>query len=173
MRIRSLSIAIAVAGAVALGSTLTLAKPGGHGPGGNTCDPTAVAAAEAAITAACPCTGPAVGTPWKNHGQYVRCLAHATRDEARSATLKRRCLHTVVSCGARSTCGKSETMVACRGSSVGTCTNGACSNDPTRSCTVDADCTEATCAITTAARCTDTPGTGSCCDASPSGAFLN
>ena len=27
-----------------------------------------------------PCGNPATGLPWKNHGQYVRCVAHAVED---------------------------------------------------------------------------------------------
>jgi hypothetical protein len=47
-----------------------------------------------------------------------------------------------------------------------------CSNDATKTCTTDADCTVASCMLTSAAACAGTVGTGSCCSASPSGAFL-
>jgi len=160
-----------------LAGGLGVAKPSGGshgGPKSKTCDPTAVTSAEESIAAACPCAGP-VGTtptPWKNHGQYVRCVAHATKDAGRAAGLKHRCLNTVVRCGAQSTCGRSNDVVACRTSSVGTCVSGMCSNDATKTCTTDADCTVASCMLTSAAACAGTVGTGSCCSASPSGAFL-
>src|SRR5262249_52392739 len=131
--------------------------------------------AEAAITEACPCSGPVGTAPtsWGNHGQYVRCVAHATKDAARAAGLKRRCLNTVVRCSARSTCVRLHEVVGWRQSSAGTCgVNGSCTNDPTRTCAVDGDCTVASCMLTMAANCTGTAGVGSCCSASPSGAFV-
>ena len=152
---------------------------GPHGPGGPACDPAAVAGVAAAVDAACPCAGRDDGaggtTPWKNHGQYVRCVAHATRDQLRTAGLKRRCVRGTVPCAAQSTCGKGA-AVACVVTATGTCVNAACSNDPETTCAVDDDCTIRTCAVTTADRCAGAggvAGVGSCCAASPSGAVLD
>ena len=154
-------------------------SPGGRHGGGAVCDSAAVAVLDAAVEAACPCDGLPDGlggtTPWRNHGQYVRCVAHATRDQLRSVGLKRRCVKGMVPCAARSTCGKSDS-VACVVTSTDTCVSGACSNDSEMACMTDADCTTSSCRVTSAARCTalgGVAGSGSCCTASPSGAFLD
>src|SRR5262245_6271812 len=91
------------------------------------CDPAAVAAAQAAIASACPCAAQPNGDAWKNHGQYVRCVAQETAKQVAQShgALKRRCLNSAVSCGARSTCGKPD-FVACTVSVAHTCTG-----DPT------------------------------------------
>jgi hypothetical protein len=150
---------------------------GGQGGGGNACD-AASSAIGAFVDATCPCAGPSDGNggtvAWKNHGQYVRCVAHAVRDAARAAGVKRRCARALVPCAAQSSCGK-RNAVTCVVSSVGTCTAGACSNDPEVPCTVDADCALHACAVTSADRCATaggSAGSGSCCTASPSGAFV-
>jgi len=125
-------------------------KPGG--PSGSSCE-AASSVIEAFVDMTCPCAGVDDGdggtTAWKNHGQYVRCVSHAVRDAARSAGVKRRCAKSIVPCAANSSCGK-RTSVACV---VGT-----------------------ECAVVSADRCTAAGGTassGSCCTASPSGAFLD
>ena len=65
---------------------------GGNGMGGGSgdCDPTMVDALRAAVDASCPCAGTDDGSggvaPWKNHGKYVRCVAHAVKDAARGAS---------------------------------------------------------------------------------------
>ena len=150
----------------------------GKGGGAGACD-AASSAIQAFVDAACPCAGLDDGaggtTAWKNHGQYVRCVAHAVREAARAAGVKRRCAKNVVPCAARSTCG-SKKRVTCVVAATGTCTAGACSNDPDVPCVVDADCSTQSCAVTSADRCADAggvAGTGSCCAASPSGAFLD
>jgi hypothetical protein len=155
---------------------------GGGAPhaGGGVCDPAATAAVASAVALACPCGGVDDGqggvTPWRNHGQYVRCVARTTRDQARAAGLKRRCVKRSVPCAARSTCGKGD-AVACVVVSTATCVGGTCSDDPAAPCLVDADCASApTCRVTSAAECAargGTAGSGSCCAASPSGAFLD
>ena len=134
---------------------------------------------QAFVDTTCPCDGVDDGNggtiAWKNHGQYVRCVAHAVRDAARAAGVKRRCGKGIVPCAARSTCGKKR-GVTCVVPTTGTCVDGACSNDDALPCTTDADCTMQACAITSAERCAaagGTAGTGSCCTASPSGAFLD
>ncbi|HLY39014.1 MAG TPA: hypothetical protein VKU61_13310 [Candidatus Binatia bacterium] len=151
---------------------------GGHGSG-NACD-AASSTIGAFIDATCPCAGVDDGNggtvAWKNHGQYVRCVAHAARAAARAAGVKRRCARALVPCAARSSCGK-KNAVACIVPSVGTCTGGACSNDPETPCAVDADCTLQACTVTSADRCAAAGGSassGSCClAASPSGAFVD
>jgi len=122
------------------------------GPSGSSCD-AASSAIQAFVDMTCPCAGVDDGnggtTAWKNHGQYVRCVAHAVRDAARAAGVKRRCGKSMVPCAANSSCGK-KTSVACV---VGT-----------------------ECAVVSADRCAAAGGTsssGSCCAASPSGAFLD
>jgi hypothetical protein len=138
-------------------------KHGSHGKGGgngngngggsaNACD-AASSAIMAFVDMTCPCAGVDDGnggtTAWKNHGQYVRCVSHAVRDAARAAGVKRRCAKSLVPCAANSSCGK-KNAVACV---VGT-----------------------ECAVVSADRCTAAGGSassGSCCTASPNGAFLD
>lgn len=196
-------VVVIAAGALAASGT-ALAKPhdnpghgngmsephggGGHGPGGNNgngggggaeCDAATVDAVRAAVDAECPCAGVDDGsggvTPWKNHGKYVRCVAHAVRDEVRAAGIKRRCLRGAVPCAAQSACGK-RGAVPCVTPVPATCVGGTCSNDPARLCAVDADCTTFECAVTDPDDCTDGGGavrSDSCCFGSPSGAFLD
>jgi hypothetical protein len=160
------------------GGGAAVGQGGGHGNVGKACDPLAVGAVQDGIAAACPCAGVDDGqggtTPWKNHGQYVRCVAHETRGQVRAAGLKRRCVRSAVPCAARSTCG-SDDLVTCGVTSSGTCGSGACSNDAETSCATDDDCSLRSCAVTSTDECTargGSSGTGSCCSASPSGAFL-
>ena len=137
------------------GSDESAGKRGGPkagGPSSSSCD-AASSAIQAFVDSTCPCAGVDDGnggtTAWKNHGQYVRCVSHAVRDAARSAGVKRRCAKSMVPCAASSSCGK-KNSVACV---VGT-----------------------ECAVVSADRCTAAGGTasaGSCCSASPSGAFLD
>ncbi len=152
--------------------------PGGHG-GGIACDPASVTTVLADVGSACPCDGLDDGAggvvPWRNHGQYVRCVAHALRDATRAAAMKRRCVTGVVPCAAWSTCGRTN-AVTCVVTTPDQCVGGVCGNDASKSCTTDADCSTQTCAVTTADRCTQaggSAGSGSCCTASPSGAFLD
>ena len=191
------SIMAVGAAAMLIGAGIALAKShdgghshgshghgGGHGNGGphgsgNACD-AASSTIGAFVDATCPCAGVDDGNggtvAWKNHGQYVRCVAHAARAAARAAGVKRRCARTLVPCAARSSCGK-RNAVACIVPSVGTCTGGACSNDPETPCSVDADCALHACTVTSADRCAQAGGSassGSCClAASPSGAFVD
>jgi hypothetical protein len=143
-----------------------------------TCDETAVASAKAAIDLDCPCAGLPDGNggtvPWKNHGQYVRCVTKARKTEALNAGVARQCLKGVVPCAANSTCGKSS-AVACVTTS-GTCLNdptpgdtvaeGTCDNDPTKACDTDQDCSVASCAVMSPDECTLAVGSaaiGTCC----------
>jgi hypothetical protein len=152
---------------------------GGHGNGGSGACEAASSVIMAFVDAKCPCAGVDDGNggtvAWKNHGQYVRCVTHAVRDAARMAGVKRRCARGLVPCAARSSCGMNG-AVACVVAATGTCTSGACSNDATMVCTTDADCTTRTCSVTRADDCATSGGaasSGSCCTASPSGAFVD
>ncbi|MGH7893704.1 MAG: hypothetical protein ACREQL_03500 [Candidatus Binatia bacterium] len=151
---------------------------GGNGNGGSGACEAASSGIMAFVDATCPCAGADDGNggtvPWKNHGQYVRCITHAVRDAARTAGVRRRCARGLVPCAARSSCGKNG-AVACVVAATGTCTNGACSNDAATACTTDADCPTRTCSVTRADDCATSGGaasSGSCCTASPSGAFV-
>jgi hypothetical protein len=141
------------------------AAPGKGGGGAKECDAAAVAAAADGIAAACPCAGTTDAdgnlVPWKNHGQYVRCVAQATRSAVAGSdgTLQRRCLKESVRCSARSTCGRREGFVSCTRAT----TNGSsCSFRPSADACVAVG---------------GEPGVGSCCApepvGSPSGAFVD
>lgn len=114
-----------------------------------------------AVAEACPCEGKLLPTsevqPWKNHGQFVSCTVRF-----RNALRKAGCLtvdekRTIARCAARSTCGKSDTVLCCT-SELGTCTGdsmpgdlvatGTCSNDALVMCDVDTDCTKTTGTLT-------------------------
>ena len=151
---------------------------GGNGMGGGECDLVVVDALRADVDASCPCAGADDGsggiTPWKNHGKYVRCVAHAVRDAARGAGVKRRCLRGAVPCAAQSACGK-RGVEPCVKDTPDTCVGGACTNDPATVCVVDADCTVRACSVQDPDDCTTSGGTvrsDSCCFGSPAGAFL-
>jgi hypothetical protein len=170
-----IALGIAVAGlSLALASS-----PAGAAP--KPCDEAAVAAASAAVAAACPCDGKTAPdgslVPWKNHGQYVRCVSQETTKQIRTSggTLTRRCMRTSVRCGARSTCGKPGS-VACRihddcigdaapgdGTQAGTC-----EHDITVACDTSADCAVRRCSVKRSALVCDAAGgassSGSCCD---------
>ena len=154
-------------------------KGGGNGGGRAECDAAVVDAVRAAVDAACPCAGTDDGSggvvPWRNHGKYVRCVAHAVKDELRAAGLKRRCLRGAVPCAARSACGK-RGAAPCVTATPDTCVGGACTGDPTRLCVVDADCTVLACGVTDPDDCTAAGGvvrSESCCFGSASGAFVD
>ncbi len=53
-----------------------------------------------------PCSGPASGGTWKNHGQYVSSVAHAAQSLARQGCLSQPGIGKIVSEAARSNCGK-------------------------------------------------------------------
>jgi len=106
----------------------------------------------AAVATECPCAGTVQGdqsaAPWRNHGQYVKCVVHF-----RNLLRKSGCFtddsvrRTIARCAARSTCGK-DTVLCCT-YELGTCSDptpngvaeGTCSNDATHPCDVAADCT--------------------------------
>jgi hypothetical protein len=55
-----------------------------------------------------PCSGPASGGTWKNHGQYVSSVAHAAQSLARQGCLSQQGIGQIVSEAARSNCGKEQ-----------------------------------------------------------------
>ena len=96
----------------------------------------------------------------KNHGQFVSCVAHAVK----ASGVPTNCKGKVVSCAARSTCGK-EGFSTCTPTCVipAGATSGTCANDPTVTCTTNSDCGR--CHLRPAGTCppNTTEGTGSCC----------
>lgn len=136
---------------------------------------------DAALAAACPCPGTTlpdgVVTPWRNHGQYVRCVVHARTAFRKAVCLSHDAQRSVAHCAARSSCGKAGEPITCCVPGSGTCSDptpgdglkqGVCSNDATRACDVATDCPElhaqqavdpAACAALGGA-----PGAGSMCN---------
>ena len=53
-----------------------------------------------------PCSGPATGGTWKNHGQYVSSVAHAAQNLASLGCISQQEIGKIVSAAARSSCGK-------------------------------------------------------------------
>lgn len=69
--------------------------------------PGAPGSAADAVTTACPCSGPAIGGVWRNHGQYLSCVQRSARQAARQAGIPASGVRGIVRDGARSSCGKS------------------------------------------------------------------
>jgi hypothetical protein len=172
MQKRNWTAFLTLAALVGLVATASAAQP--------SCDANAKATAVSAIDAACPCGGitdPTSGavTPWKNHGQYVKCVTKARKAQGKANGLKPQCLKEVLPCAANSTCGKVG-AVACL-VTTGTCVGdpnsgdlvaeGTCDNDATKPCDTDADCSQSSCQIADSdADCTAIGGssaTGTCC----------
>lgn len=55
---------------------------------------------------ACPCAGPVTGGAWKNHGQYVSCVAHTVNALRDAGLISEGGGGAIVSAAARSACGK-------------------------------------------------------------------
>jgi len=141
------------------------------------CEP-ARCAAQAAIAARCPsCDGA------DNHGRFVSCVAHVVKDLVADGTVPTNCKGKVVSCAAKSTCGKpgfvrclfpTDTCVIDPVTGAGTC-----GDNPALACITDLDCGAKCKTKSSSDRCTQrggiVGGTGTCCATcgSPSGAFLN
>jgi len=70
----------------------------------NACVSVPVPTAECLLESVCPCDGPG-DRPWKNHGEYVKCAARATRAVASSRTVRIR-VGSLVREAARSSCGQ-------------------------------------------------------------------
>lgn len=130
----------------------------------------------AALDAACPCSGPAQGGPWKNHGQHQSCVVRFRNTLRHQGCLTSVTKKTIARCSARSTCGKANAVLCCKVTGTGTCggatgtTAGTCSNHTAQTCATDADCT-----VTSGPRITRNAtvcaagggynsGTGSVCD---------
>jgi hypothetical protein len=62
--------------------------------------------AESIIDLLVPCSGPATGGTWKNHGQYVSSVAHAAQRLASLGCINQQDKGKIVSDAARSHCGK-------------------------------------------------------------------
>jgi hypothetical protein len=65
-----------------------------------------VTGAESIIEELVPCSGPASGGTWKNHGQYVSSVAHAAQSLANQGCISEQEKGQIVSEAARSDCGK-------------------------------------------------------------------
>jgi hypothetical protein len=65
-----------------------------------------VTGAESIIDELVPCSGPASGGTWKNHGQYVSSVAHAAQRLANLGCINQNEKGKIVSEAARSNCGK-------------------------------------------------------------------
>ncbi len=164
---RSFVLVTAVLWALA---TPTLAR---HGKGHTraSCDGDRCAVA-AAVEAACPCADAV------NHGQYVRCVAHAVKAMSASGVIDRRCRGRVVALAAHSVCGRADAVPCLLPTS--TCgPDGTCADDPSVACVDDTDC-GTRCRVTTSAGCdnagglaSDAPSCGLVSCFSPSSAFLD
>jgi hypothetical protein len=151
----------AVVGSLVLGG-LVFATPRAYAK----CDVTGVdmgtvAAARAAVDLACPCDS------FTNHGQYVKCATGAAKTALQSTNPS--CKGAVVTCAARSTCGKTGFVTCCR-----TSVNGQtkCSTKSS-----GAHCTApkggSACFSVHTPSCCDACLPGGGCASSPSGAFLD
>jgi hypothetical protein len=58
------------------------------------------------INLLCPCAGPTPSLPWKNHGQYVSCVAHETTRLVNEGVLTHQERADLVSAAGQSDCGK-------------------------------------------------------------------
>jgi hypothetical protein len=129
--------------------------------GDDPADAAKVAAARAQIETDCSCDG------FPNHGQYVKCARGVANARATSGELPRSCKGAVVSCAARSTCGKPGFVTCCRTDVKGK-----------TKCSTKKDATKCTppkngsACVGTLASCCDAC-TESGCAGSPSCAFLD
>ena len=131
----------------------------GAGGGSGPCE-AARCVPEQALDQACPCDSAT------NHGSYVRCVARTCKQLVAAGTIPRRCKGRVVSCAARSTCGKPG-AVTCE-MPESTCEpSGTCANDPTVTCTAGRDCGTRCRVVSSASDCETAGGTvgtvTSCC----------
>ena len=131
------------------------------------CEP-ARCAAQAEIIRQCPpCDGAT------NHGRYVSCVARVVKTLVSNGTVPVSCKGKVVSCAARSTCGKpgfvrclfpTDTCVVDPATNLGTC-----AENPALACLTDLDCGSKCKTKSSSDRCTlgggTVGGSGSCCPA--------
>jgi hypothetical protein len=78
----------------------------GQGPLNASFSLSGVTGAESIIDLLVPCSGPATGGTWKNHGQYVSSVAHAVHRLASLGCISQQEKGKIVSAAARSSCGK-------------------------------------------------------------------
>jgi hypothetical protein len=76
--------------------------------GDDPADPTAVAAARAAVVAACPCYG------FPTHRDYISCASGVVVQRVATTLLRKRCKGAVMRCAAKSVCGKPGAVACCR-----------------------------------------------------------
>ena len=123
-----------------------------------------------AMAATCPCDGvvqpDTTVVPWRNHGQYMRCVVHQRNAYRKAGCLDDTLKRTIARCAARSTCGKEGRVLCC------TYDLGTCSNDAAVVCDVDADCTKSDATLARdGASCAERGGvdvgSGSVCTACP------
>jgi hypothetical protein len=126
---------------------------------------------DVAIDETCPCDGQVTegGTePWRNHGQYVRCVVRYRNALRKAGCLSKAEFLGVARCAARSTCGRTGAVTCCL-SETGTCSDGICSNDADVPCDIDDDCTRTRAKIvrdeTACVERGGVAGTGSVCNA--------
>ncbi len=104
-----------------------------------------------AVAAACPCNGTPEDPgllPWRNHGEYVRCVAHYRNALRKAGCLSSAEKRSVVRCAAQAPCGKPGAPIVCCTTTLGVCSDalpdgipaGTCSNAPTVGCDVATDC---------------------------------
>lgn len=60
------------------------------------------------VANACDCAGPAADTPWKNHGQYVSCVAKSSNAQVNNGLLTDEGASALVSAAGQSDCGKGD-----------------------------------------------------------------
>lgn len=91
-----------------LGCVAVVLAIGVAGEAGAKCsDDAAVALARSQVAALCPCDG------FANHGQYVKCARGVANTLAGSGALPNSCKGSVISCAAKSTCGKPGFVTCC------------------------------------------------------------
>jgi hypothetical protein len=78
----------------------------GQGPFNASFSLSGVTGAMSIINQLVPCSGPASGGTWKNHGQYVSSVAHAAKSLANLGCITQQQKGKIVSAAARSSCGK-------------------------------------------------------------------
>lgn len=130
--------------------------------GDDPADATKIAAARAQIAADCACDG------FPNHGQYVKCARGVANDRAAADLLPNSCKGAVVSCAARSTCGKPGFVTCCRTDAKGR-TKCSTKHDAAK-CTAPKG---GSACVGQFASCCDACTTSGCAGGSPSGAFLD
>ena len=103
----------------------------------------------AELAGECPCGADKGGQAWKNHGQYVKCVAHVRNQLRKDGCLTPEAKRTIQSCAARSTCGKEGAVLCCTYDTSATCSDanpgdtvaeGVCSSDGTTPCDTATDC---------------------------------